>query len=94
MFGDKSSPMMRCPKCSKQFCFNCKTSEWHEGSTCEAFQKWKKENSQGDTKFEEWAKKNTKICPKCKVKIEKNGGCDHMTCRHCQFVLKYFLRKF
>lgn len=24
---------------------------------------------------------NTKACPRCNVRIEKNGGCDHMTCR-------------
>jgi ariadne-1 len=23
----------------------------------------------------------TKSCPECKQAIEKNGGCDHMTCR-------------
>lgn len=27
--------------------------------------------------------KNTKQCPFCKVWIEKNGGCNHMTCHHC-----------
>jgi len=27
---------------------------------------------------------NTKKCPKCSVRIEKNGGCDHMCCTICK----------
>merc|ERR1711924_409762 len=27
----------------------------------------------------------TKRCPKCNVTIEKNGGCDHMTCALCKY---------
>lgn len=29
-----------------------------------------------------WVAANTKECPKCKATIEKNGGCNHMTCRN------------
>lgn len=32
-----------------------------------------------DKKYEKWAKKNTKPCPKCKAKIQKNEGCNHMS---------------
>jgi len=28
---------------------------------------------------------STKECPSCKSKIEKNGGCSHMTCSYCGF---------
>ncbi|GMM32676.1 hypothetical protein DASC09_000010 [Saccharomycopsis crataegensis] len=31
-----------------------------------------------------WIKLNTKACPLCKISIEKNEGCNHMTCRSCQ----------
>ncbi len=32
---------------------------------------------------ETWIKQKTKKCPSCKVNIEKNGGCNHMTCQKC-----------
>ena len=28
-----------------------------------------------------WLNRHTKKCPKCKSPIEKNNGCDHMTCK-------------
>lgn len=32
----------------------------------------------------EWKQTNTKQCPHCKVAIEKNNGCNHMTCNQCR----------
>ncbi len=32
-----------------------------------------------------WIQKNSKACPQCKVHIEKNQGCMHMTCRNCHY---------
>jgi ariadne-1 len=32
-----------------------------------------------------WEQQNTKPCPRCSSRIEKNGGCNHMTCEHCHY---------
>src|SRR3546814_401309 len=32
-----------------------------------------------------WISANTKRCPKCTTPIEKNEGCNHMTCRKCRY---------
>jgi hypothetical protein len=85
MIGKAGMCMMRCPKedCKFAFCYNCK-SEWHSDTTCEEFQKWKEENGDAENRFREWAKKNTKGCPRCKVLIQKNAGCNHMKCPSCK----------
>src|SRR4051812_1823490 len=36
-------------------------------------------------RFIAWAAKHTKKCPKCKVPIQKNAGCNHMKCPSCKF---------
>ena len=33
----------------------------------------------------EWMLQHTKACPRCHTATEKNGGCNHITCRHCNF---------
>jgi hypothetical protein len=84
MIGDPNRPMMVCSNtsCNFSYCFNCK-EEWHADITCEQYQKWKIENSEADARYEEWVKANAKRCPHCKSPIEKNGGCNHMTCKKC-----------
>jgi len=84
MIGDPNRPMMVCSNtsCNFSYCFNCK-EEWHADSTCEQYQQWKIENREADARYEEWVRANAKRCPKCKSPIEKNGGCNHMTCKKC-----------
>jgi hypothetical protein len=39
---------------------------------------------------DEWLRRNTKPCPRCKVRIEKNGGCRHMTCKNADCGHEFF----
>jgi len=85
MIGSSEVPMMVCSndRCRFTFCFKCK-EEWHADVTCEQYQQWKIENNESEARYIDWVRNNTKQCPKCKVQIEKNGGCNHMTCKSCQ----------
>jgi hypothetical protein len=52
------------------------------------YEKWSVENAQADDKFQELLRREqaagqTKPCPKCKMAITKNAGCDHMKCTRC-----------
>ncbi len=39
------------------------------------------EKTQGDSETRNWIMANTKPCPKCQKPVEKNGGCNHVTCK-------------
>jgi len=85
MVGGNDTLMMRCPRetCGFCFCFRCK-EPWHADSTCEQYQAWKRDNKGGQDMFRRWMNQNAKPCPKCRSPIEKNGGCNHMTCVKCR----------
>lgn len=93
MIRSSNSPMIACHHCEYTFCCECNV-EWHADVTCEKFQEWKKENDNATDLYEIWKKDNTKKCPKCKADIQKNGGCNHMTCscRHefCWLCMKKY----
>ncbi|KAJ6236378.1 e3 ubiquitin-protein ligase ari5-related [Anaeramoeba flamelloides] len=65
--------------CGHRFCFNCK-EEAHSPANCDDVAVWLKK-CKDDSETFNWLMANTKPCPKCKNLIEKNGGCNHMTCR-------------
>ena len=56
-------------------CYMC-LSGWHQGITCDQAL---------ENEYNKWHKRiKVKLCPFCKSKIEKNGGCNHMTCGKCK----------
>ena len=73
--GDAKNPKTLC-KCGQLMCFNC-MNPWHEGRDCE---------SAIDQEYKKYADKGkVKNCPKCKSRIEKNEGCNHMHCTRCKY---------
>jgi len=87
MIGGADTLMIRCsnPACQFCFCFQCK-EEWHADATCGQYQQWKIDNGgAGDNLVRQWIQQHTKRCPACNVPIEKNGGCNHMTCKGCKY---------
>uniref|UniRef100_A0A1I7Y736 RBR-type E3 ubiquitin transferase n=1 Tax=Steinernema glaseri TaxID=37863 RepID=A0A1I7Y736_9BILA len=66
--------------CGMTFCFEC-SHEWHEPVNCRLLRLWAKKCSD-DSETANWINANTKECPKCQVTIEKDGGCNHMTCKN------------
>uniref|UniRef100_A0A0G4HVZ1 RBR-type E3 ubiquitin transferase n=1 Tax=Chromera velia CCMP2878 TaxID=1169474 RepID=A0A0G4HVZ1_9ALVE len=68
--------------CGFQSCPFC-PDEPHLPVPCDLALKWKQKN-QSEADNVTWILVHTKMCPKCKNPVEKNGGCMHMTCR-CRF---------
>ena len=70
---------LKCLTCGTEVCFKCR-DEWHgEDVTCEQHL---------HSQLEGWAsqnKDNVSFCPCCRTKIEKNQGCNHMTCVYCRY---------
>ncbi|KAE9975165.1 hypothetical protein Vi05172_g8515 [Venturia inaequalis] len=74
-------PTVKCD-CDHQFCFGCAQND-HQPAPCGLVKKWMKK-CEDDSETANWISANTKECPRCHSTIEKNGGCNHMTCRKCK----------
>ena len=64
--------------CGHMFCFKC-LRESHRPCDCEMVGIWENKNCSNEENLR-WLLLNTKQCPNCKKHIEKNQGCNHMTC--------------
>ncbi|KAI0088086.1 hypothetical protein BDY19DRAFT_1072510 [Irpex rosettiformis] len=67
-----------------KFCFGCNIDDDHRPVVCAAAKLWL-QKCQDDSETANWIKTNTKECSKCQSTIEKNGGCNHMTCKKCKY---------
>eukprot|EP00347_Sterkiella_histriomuscorum_P010756 403375042 len=63
-------------ECGTKICFQC-GNEFHGTRSCK---------NQMEDQFKGWAQNNNiRYCPKCKIRVEKDEGCNHMTCFYCGF---------
>ncbi|EAU90928.1 RING-5 domain-containing protein [Coprinopsis cinerea okayama7 len=66
-----------------KFCFGCPVESDHRPVICNVAKMWLKK-CRDDSETANWIKSNTKECSQCQSTIEKNGGCNHMTCKKCK----------
>jgi hypothetical protein len=78
-----SSHHYQCRTCYLIQCAQC--GYRHEGMSCSKLQKNMKEDLRVNTKIIQNKHKLFKPCPQCKTIIEKDGGCDHMKCKKCDY---------
>ncbi|XP_047338694.1 probable E3 ubiquitin-protein ligase ARI2 isoform X1 [Impatiens glandulifera] len=64
--------------CSLQFCFHC-LSEAHSPCSCLMWELWTKK-CRDESETVNWITVHTKPCPKCHKPVEKNGGCNLVSC--------------
>ncbi|XP_004980849.1 probable E3 ubiquitin-protein ligase ARI5 [Setaria italica] len=65
-------------KCRHGFCWSC-GEEAHRPVSCGTVRAWLAKNK-SDSETVNWMLANTKLCPKCRRAIEKNHGCNHISC--------------
>eukprot|EP01061_Rhynchopus_euleeides_P014301 TRINITY_DN24823_c0_g1_i1.p1 TRINITY_DN24823_c0_g1~~TRINITY_DN24823_c0_g1_i1.p1 ORF type:complete len:555 (+),score=210.59 TRINITY_DN24823_c0_g1_i1:175-1839(+) len=69
--------------CGNVFCFVCGEAG-HTPAKCYMVQSWL-QKAKDESETVNWLMANTKPCPGCQTPIEKNEGCNHITCRSCGY---------
>lgn len=80
---EQEDNVAHCDGCTCTFCMVC-GEEPHAPSGCKALALWN-EKCKNESETANWILANTKSCPKCVSRIEKNSGCNHMTCSKCKY---------
>ncbi|CAM2713597.1 unnamed protein product [Rotaria socialis] len=79
---DGAGPMFTCLNCKEKTCAHHRI-KWHSGMTCAKYDR----ELIKDREFQQnknWLRDHAKECPACHIFIQKNDGCDHMTCSRCK----------
>jgi ariadne-1 len=79
---EQEGNVANCDGCSTSFCMVC-GEEPHAPTGCKDLERWN-EKCRNESETANWILANTKSCPKCASRIEKNQGCNHITCQKCR----------
>jgi len=82
--GSKMKPKVICGECGYAYCWKC-TNDWHG-----YFSRCVQTHDGAFIKFT--LGKDIQSCPKCRVRIWKNDGCNHMTCKFCKYEFCWLCR--
>ncbi|XP_033135214.1 E3 ubiquitin-protein ligase dbl4 [Brassica rapa] len=78
-----------CVECGLCFCKKCHVP-WHYKKTCDEFKKSPSYLTSDAALFESLVKTQGWIkCPQCATVVQKNGGCQRISCRHCNHKFCY-----
>lgn len=70
-------------RCGTAFCLECGEAS-HAPLLCRTLAEWS-QKCMDESENANWILVNTKECPECHVRIEKNQGCNHMSCSKCNY---------
>jgi len=82
--GSKWNPKLTCDQCGYTYCWSC-SNEWHG-----YFSRCVDDQDGAFIKFT--MGRDIQTCPKCRVRIWKNDGCNHMTCKFCKYEFCWLCR--
>jgi ariadne-1 len=77
----EEAPAVHCNNCDTSFCMVCR-EEPHSPCDCQYLLQWKDKNT-NESETSNWILVNTKNCPKCATRIQKDGGCQFVMCQSC-----------
>ncbi len=78
--------VVQCPECKYEYCSHCSFKHSFD-HTCDQAKKYRQSSGSIDAKdlaTQKWIAANAAQCTFCATIIQKNAGCNHMTCKSCK----------